>query len=114
MDGGFNFVWTPAYYFSKPARGDVVALRFAGNRVLLLKRIVALEGQRVEFIEGVLFVDGEPLEEPYVKFPSNWDLDPRIVEEGNLYVIGDNRDVPIDAHVFGQAPLYRLVGRPIW
>ena len=113
-DGGFNFIWAGAYYFSKPKRGDVVAVRFTGTRVLLLKRIIAFEGERIEFIEGTLYLEGEPFDEPYVELPCNWDMDPRIVEKGTVYVIGDHRSVPIEAHVFGQSPINRLVGVPLW
>ena len=42
----------PTYSFSKLERHDVVGVRFAGQKVLLLKRIVAFEGEWVEFIEG--------------------------------------------------------------
>ena len=113
-DGGFNFILAPAYRFKKHTRGDVVAVRFTGTRVLLLKRIIAFEGERVEFIEGTLYLNGEPFDEPYVKLPCDWDLDPRIVEKGNVYVIGDNRSVPVEAHVFGQTSLKRIAGVPLW
>lgn len=113
-DQGFNFVWTPAYSFSKPERHDVVAVRLAGKKVLLLKRIVAFEGERVEFIEGKLFIDRVELKEPYIKFPCDWELEPRMVKVGNVYVIGDNRNVPIESHVFGQTSIERIVGRPLW
>ena len=113
-DGGLNFIWRPAYYFESPERHDAVGVRFAGRRVMLLKRIVAFEGEVVEFKRGVLYVDGEELDEPYVEFPCDWELPPRIVRKGNVYVIGDNRDVEIERHVFGQTPLERLMGVPLW
>ena len=113
-DGGINFIWRPAYYFSPPERHDAVGVRFAGRRVMLLKRVVAFEGEVVEFRGGVLYVDGEELYEPYVEFPCDWELAPRRVKRGNVYVIGDNRDIDIDRHVFGQTPLERLMGVPLW
>ena len=57
--GGFNFCWRLRYLFSEPGRFDVVAIRFAGRRVMLLKRVVAMEDEQVEFRNGKLFIDGK-------------------------------------------------------
>ncbi len=114
MDGGFNFCWRLHYLFSQPQRGDVIAIRFAGRRIMLLKRIVALAGETVEFRNGVLFVNHKKVNEPYVRYPSAWNLQPRQVAPGNVYVIGDNRSVPIDRHHFGQVAEKRIVGGVVW
>jgi signal peptidase I len=113
-DGSFNFCWRVRYLFSKPKRHEVVAIRFAGNKVMLLKRVVALEGERVEFRHGKLFVNEREIDEPYVHYPCQWDLPPRLVEKDFVYVVGDNRDMPIEDHLFGQAPMKRIVGTPLW
>ncbi len=113
-NGGVNFLWKWRYAFSKPKRHDVVALRFAGNRVMLLKRVVAVEAETVEFRDGRLRVDGKEIEEPYVRFPCKWNLPPRRVEKDCVYVIGDNRNMPIEDHLFGQAPIKRILGVPLW
>ncbi|MBD3307243.1 signal peptidase I [candidate division KSB3 bacterium] len=114
QDGSVNFCWRLAYLVSDPQRGDVVLVRFAGNRVMLLKRIVALAGQQVEFREGTLIVDGEPVAEPYVKYPCTWNLPPRQVQPGHVYVVGDNRSMPIEQHHFGQTPTTRIRGKILW
>jgi signal peptidase I len=113
-NGGMNFCWKLQFLFSKPKRHDVVAVRFAGNRVMLLKRVVALEGEQIEFRNGKLFVDGEELPEPYVVHPCNWNLPPREVEKGCVYVVGDNRNMPIEHHYFGQTSAKRIIGVPLW
>ena len=114
MDGGFNFCFKLRYIFSRPERGDIVAIRLAGERVMLLKRVVALEGDVVEFRNGDLFVNEDQVDEVYTRYPSNWNLAPREVGEGHIYVVGDNRSVPIDIHRFGQTPENRVVGGPLW
>lgn len=113
-DGGFTFCWRQKYLFSTPARGDVVAIRFAGRKVVLLKRIVALEGETVSFREGLLFVNGKPIEEPYVQHRLPWDLPPRRVRPNKVYVVGDNRGVPMDNHYFGQVAVNRIIGGVPW
>lgn len=92
----------------------MVLVRFAGKNVMLLKRVVALEGETVEFRDGKLFVDGIELDEPYARYPCNWDLSPRQVKRGFVYVVGDNRNVPMEQHNFGQASLERILGVPLW
>ena len=89
--GSFNFCWTPVYWFRDPRAGDVVALRYEGDRVMLLKRIIAGEGDTVEFRHGILYVNGK-------------------VAAGNVYVVGDNRGMPIEQHKFGQIRKSRIQG----
>jgi len=114
QNGRMNFCWRPAYLFSPPGRHDIVAVRFAGRHIMLLKRVVGLEGDTVEFRDGDLFINREKLAEPYVRYPCNWNLAPRTVKKGNIYVVGDNRDVPIHTHDFGQTPIKRVLGAPLW
>jgi signal peptidase I len=113
-NGRVNFCWRLRYLFSEPKRHDVVAVRFAGTKVMLLKRVVALEGERIEFRDGKLFVDAEEIDEPYVLYPCTWNLPPRQVEKDAIYVVGDNRSMPIENHHFGQTSRSRIVGVPIW
>lgn len=112
-DGRINFCFKLRYILSKPKRFDVVAIQFSGKR-WLLKRIVALEEEEIEFRNGRLFVNGKLLDEPYVKYPWNWNLSPRRVEKGCIYVVGDNRGMPIENHLFGQTKVDRVIGSPIW
>ena len=103
------------YWFSKPQRGDVVMVRFIGNRVMFLKRIVALAGQTVEFRDGVLYIDGEESPEAWNRLtPCDWNLPPRVVPPGHVYVIGDNRSMPMEEHGFGHVIAKRIVGEPLW
>ena len=113
-DGGINFCWTPAYWYKSPERGDVLMVRLAGKKIMYLKRIVALEGETVEFKDGKILINGKELNEPYVRFQCDWNLPPRKVETGNVYVVGDNRDMNIDNHIFGQTSVKRIAGRPLW
>jgi signal peptidase I len=82
--------------------------------VMLLKRIVAVGGETVEFRDGRLFVNGEEIDEPYVRYPCDWNLLPRLVKGDCVYIVGDNRKMPMRAHVFGQTSIKRIVGAPLW
>ena len=111
---GFNFCNRLAYRWSGPKRGDVVILRYGGTRWMLLKRVIAFAGETVAFEKGVCVVDGKPLDEPYVRLGCDWDLPPRKINSGHLYVMGDNRSVPAETHVGGEIATARIVGRPLW
>ena len=114
MNGEFNFCLRPQYIFSEPERQDVVVIRLAGQSVMLLKRVVALEGDTVEFHSGKLFINGKETDETYLRYPSDWNLPPRKVAKNHVYVVGDNRSVPIHIHQFGQTPVNRIIGEPLW
>lgn len=109
-DRSFAFCWRLQYLFSAPKRFDVVTLRFAGRRVMLLKRIVALEGETVEFRKGLLYVNGNLTSEPYVHHLSDWQLPPRTIAPGHVYVVGDNRGTSMARHQFGEINMKRIVG----
>ena len=111
---GFNFCNRLAYRRSGPKRGDIVILRYGGTRFMLLKRVIAFAGETVAFEKGVCLVDGKPLDEPYVRLDCDWDIPPRMVGPGHVYVMGDNRSVPAEAHVGGEIAAARIVGRPLW
>ena len=111
-DGGFVLLWKPgANSGLKP--GDIVAAALSGDSIMLLKRVAALEGQIVEFRSGRLYIDGKLEEAPVPDASCSWELPPRTVDANCVYLIGDNRSMPIDAQLFGQTELENIVGRPI-
>ena len=95
-------------------RGDVVTIRYGSQRVMLLKRVVAFAGEQVEFRHGVCYVNGTAMTEDYVKNPCTWNLPPKIVKEGCIYVVGDNRAMPWEEHVSGQVKTDLLQGKALW
>jgi len=113
-NGGVNFCWRLRYLFSEPQRYDVVTVRLAGKRVMLLKRVVALAGERVEFRDGKLLVDGKTVNEPYVRYGCDWNLIARRVGKDSVYVVGDNRSMPMENHYFGQTSINRILGGVVW
>lgn len=109
-DGSFAFCLRPSYLFSHMQRFDVVTVRFSGKKVMLLKRIIALAGDTVEFRDGILYVNGKEIQEDYVKFRNPWNLRPRTVKPNHVYVLGDNRGTPMARHRFGQVLSSRIIG----
>ena len=113
-DGRLIFCWRQRYRWRAPRPGDGVMVRLAGERVMLLKRVVAVAGDTVEFRGGVLYVNDAARSEPYVRGPCTWELPPRQVEAGELYVVGDHRAMPLEEHKLGRVAASRVAGGPWW
>ena len=69
---------------------------------------------QVEIRNGVLYINGKELDEPYVKYDCDWNLSLREVPKGKIFVLGDNRSMPIREHVGGMIDRDRLAGIPVW
>lgn len=110
---GFTFCWKGSYWFKEPARGDIVIIKY-DNNIYFLKRIVALAGDTVEFRNGKLILNGNIMDEPYVKFPSDWNMEPLVVSADEYYVVGDNRSMPIVQHQKGAVKARRIAGQPLF
>jgi signal peptidase I len=110
-ENGVNLVNRLAYLFHEPRRGDVVAIRLAGEHVMYLKRIIALPGETIEFHQGRAMVNGRVLDEPYLKLPCNWEHAQEQVAPDEYYVVGDNRSMDYELHTQGRATRDRVVGK---
>jgi signal peptidase I len=113
-DHGIRFVYRLAYLTHEPRRGDVVSIRLmAGEHVMFMKRIVGLPGETVAFHHGQLYINGQPIDEPYVKFRCRWEHPPEQVGPDQYYVVGDNRDMPWADHEKGRAARNYIVGKVV-
>ena len=108
--GSFHLVNRLSYVLRQPARGDVVALRMAGWRVVYVKRIVGLPGERVGFRDGVLTINGDPVDEFYVQQRARWNMRETVLAPGEFFVVGDNRGMRIEEHEFGRVRRERIAG----
>lgn len=113
-DGMLNFANRAAYWWREPARGDAVAIRMAGDRVLYVKRIVGLPHEQLEIVAGVVLVDGEPLVEPASVQKAAWDMPAVTLGDSEYFLIGDNRTMAIQNHDFGRAARDRIVGKMLF
>jgi len=110
--GGLHLVNRLAYVFREPARGDIVAIRLAGRRVVYVKRIVGVPGERIRFAAGRVYADGRPLDEPYVRHRRvSWELPETTLGADEYFVVGDNRGMAIEDHDLGKTRRGRIVGK---
>ena len=80
-----------------------------------IKRVIALPGETIEIKENVVYIDGEPLDEPYLTEEarsSNGDLEPTTVPDGEVFVMGDNRGNSADSRFgLGFVPIDKVIGK---
>lgn len=87
-----------AYLFSSPKRGDIVVFQAPDiPEEDYIKRVIGLPGETVEVREGFVYIDGEPLTEDYLKEPMTGEYGPFVVPEGHYFMMGDNRNISLDA-----------------
>ena len=106
--------------FYTPRAGDVVIFckdEYDPDKALV-KRIIATEGQvvNIDFENGIVYVDGEPIEEDYIKDLTNNKIDfigPQTVPEGCVFVMGDNRNASTDSRDkrIGMVDARLIIGR---
>jgi signal peptidase I len=100
------------YLFHPPERGDIIVFQAPTDESRdYIKRVVGLPGETVEIREGLVFIDGAPLEEPYIKERATYSEPPQPIPEGHYYVLGDNRNVSQDSHFFGPIPQESIIGK---
>lgn len=113
-DGQIDFANRLVYLWRTPARGDAVAIRMAGPRVVYVKRIVGLPGERVEIVMGVVNVNGQPLVEPNVARKAPWNFAPVTLGADEYFVVGDNRAMRVEDHDFGRTTRDRIIGKMLY
>ena len=105
------------YRFEPIQRGDVVVFWYPLDRSKsFIKRIIALPDEVVQIRNGVVTVDGKPLDEPYVppQYEDLSDYGPVRVPKEMYFVMGDHRISSNDSRVFGPVPSRAIYGRAVF
>ena len=108
-DGDLLFINKTGLY--ELQRGDIVLLPDENGDVMV-KRIVGLGGEYVEAKDGIVYIDGEALDEPYLT-ESTEDMEGIYVDVGSYFVMGDNRNNSYDSRILGDIPEDEIIGKVI-
>lgn len=94
---------------------DIVTFRDPDRGTEMIKRVVAVAGQNVAIVDGVLTIDGTRIDEPWVdqRTIDGLYFGPVAVPEGTVFVLGDHREISIDSRAYGPVPLDRIDARLI-
>lgn len=122
FSGDYVVVSRQAYtLFGDVEHGDVIVFRSnlldeEGNPKHLIKRIIGIPGDTIEIVDGTVIRNGERLDESYISEKGmSGEMSPIIVEEGKLFVMGDNRRVSQDSRsqTIGQVEQDTIVGEVV-
>ena len=119
-------------YFRSPARGEVLvfypphpdetlsatrrtmrALSLTAD-MALIKRVVALGGERVAVHDGKVFINGKALTEPYIAAPPSYTMDEKRIPDDSVFMMGDNRNNSLDSHIWGPLPVKNVIGHAVF
>ena len=95
QDGEVMIVTKPEYLVGDPERGDVIICKYPGRKENFVKRVMGVPGDVISIISNVVYRNGEALDEPYLTPSRNNDgfsMAPFTLDEGEYFVMGDNRD----------------------
>lgn len=103
-----------SYRFGEPHLGDVIVFHFPGNPGQeYIKRVIGLPGDLVQVEQGQVYVNGSPIQEPYIaaqpNYQGSW-----TVPANSLFVLGDNRNNSSDSHSWGMVPYSYVVGKAVF
>ena len=100
-----------SYRFHGPQRGDIVVFDLEGAPIALIKRVIGLPGETVEIRNNQVWINGEPLDEPYLANGFQRDYGPATVPPLHVLVMGDNRPASHDSRAFGPVPIEAIRGK---
>ena len=101
-----------SYRLHDPQRGDIIVFhdpQDPGRN--LIKRIIGLPGEILEIRSGQVFINEQPLDEPYINGRMNGSEPPTPIPEGYYFVMGDNRNNSSDSRSWGALAADKIVGK---
>jgi signal peptidase I len=108
------------YHFKDPERGDIVVFEVPESGITacgppgetFVKRLVGLPGERIALRDGVVYVDGKPLDEPYLTDGErdNANMAELAIPDDHYFMMGDNRPKSCDSRKWGSVPRDNIIG----
>jgi len=110
--------------FRKPGRGDIIVFKYPEDPDRdFIKRVIAVEGDVIEARNKVIYVNGNPVNEPYKQHTDTTltpggieprdNFGPHIVPKEKLFMMGDNRDQSYDSRYWGYVDLKQIKGEAL-
>ena len=115
ISGDRYIIRIDSYKTQTPRVGDIVVIKHPQQHELLVKRVLGVTGDQVGIFAGRVWLNGKWLEEPYLK-PEEGVLERPlsiIVPEGELFLLGDNRNHSEDSRDIGTLPTKQVIGKVI-
>ncbi|MBE0448174.1 MAG: signal peptidase I [Actinobacteria bacterium] len=106
------------YYFKKPERGDIIIFNIPNQikketNTPFVKRVIGLPGDTIEVRGGKVYINGQVYEVGAASMPE-YIYGPAKVEDGMLFVLGDNRNHSSDSHEWGLLPEENVIAKAVF
>ena len=111
------FVNRFVYRLEPISRGDVIVFRYPRDTSKsYIKRVIGVAGDRIHIVDGLVYVNGEPLSEDYVPQQyADWRSVPELtVPQGSYFMMGDHRNMSSDSRDFGPVEQKFVVGKAVF
>ncbi len=96
-------------------RGDIITFKDpASSSEFMIKRVIAIPGDKIKIKNGKLYLNDKLKEEPYIAEEMVYFLKPLTISEKHIFVLGDNRNKSDDSSVWGELPVENIVGKAIY
>jgi len=100
------------YRLTEPKHGDIVIFKPPiDQNHNYIKRVIAVEGDEIKIIDGIVYLNGEKLEEDYIEHRSFETMPEVAVPEDSYFVLGDNRTNSSDSRFWGFVPEENIIGK---
>lgn len=115
LDGERMFVEKVSLWFRAPKRGEIVICYYPNYTTSCVKRVIGLPGDTVAVQNGIVYINGEELDESeywFYRGEMDFDVGETVVPENCVYVMGDNRNHSMDSRTWGVGaiPYERVIG----
>ncbi|WP_407311500.1 signal peptidase I [Desulfosporosinus sp. SB140] len=104
------------YKFDTIRRGDILTFKAPPGVKKdedLVKRVIGLPGEKLQIKNGKVYINDKVLNEPYIEHPADYEFGPVTVPANSYFMMGDNRPISLDSHIWGALPTNYLLGR-VW
>jgi signal peptidase I len=105
------------YHIEAISRGDIVVFRYPGDEEKsYIKRVIGLPGDRLHIIQGQVFINGQPVSEPYVpdRFRDDSSSAEIAIPPDHYFMMGDHRSVSQDSRAFGPVARELIYGKAVF
>ena len=113
-DGDWIIVDKAVFHFFEPERGQVIVFQppdELNSQYPFIKRVIGMPGETVEIHDGSVFIGGVALEESYIRDAPRYEMDEKTIPDGELFVLGDNRNSANDSHNGWTVPRENVIGK---
>lgn len=98
----------------KIERYDIITMRVGEARII--KRVIGLPGETIQIIDGKTYINGAEIEDQYAAITANGGVSEEIyfINEGEYFVLGDNRSASADSREFGSVSEEDVIGKVVF